>query len=76
MDSKRTKVELLEACHPNIPFDTRFETVLTENDPSFLVHICHRALARFMVVDRLLVQVTLQKGRLRGVYEFVHVGSH
>ena len=55
MDSKRTKLKLLEVCHPNVPFNARFEIVMTEDDPSFLAHIRHRALARFMVLDRLLI---------------------
>lgn len=51
VDSKRSKLERLEVCHPNVPFDTRFEIVLTEDDRSFLDHIRHRGLARFTVVE-------------------------
>ena len=61
MDSQRTKLELLEVCHPTVPHAARCEFVLTDEDPSFLGSILHRTLARTMVVDRLLVKVRLHK---------------
>ena len=39
-----TKLELLEVCHPTVPFEARLEIVLTEDDPSFLAYIHHRTL--------------------------------
>lgn len=61
VDSQRTKLELLEVCHPMVPHAARCELVLTEDDPSFLSTILHRTLARIIVVDRLLVKVRLHK---------------
>lgn len=67
VDTQRTKLELLEACQPDVPFDARFELVLTEDDPSFLASIRHRALVRSLVLDGLLVQVSLpRKGEVFG----------
>ena len=59
VDSNRTKHELMEACHPTIPFDARLEMVVTEDDAAFLASINHRRLARTMVLDRLLIRVSL-----------------
>ena len=42
VDSQRTKLELLEVCHPTVPYAARCEIVLTEDDPSFLGSILHR----------------------------------
>lgn len=61
VDSQRTKLELLEVCHPTVPHAARCEIVLTEDDPSFLGSILHRTLARMIVVDRLLIKVRLHK---------------
>ena len=36
VDSQRTKLELLEVCHPTVPHAARCEFVLTDDDPSFL----------------------------------------
>jgi hypothetical protein len=60
VETERVRHELLEACQPNIPFDARLEVVITEDDPSFLASFNHKALARVIVVDRLLVKVNYQ----------------
>ena len=57
VETERTRHQLLEACRPNVPFDARLEVVITEDDPSFLASFDHNALARVVVVDRLLVKV-------------------
>ena len=61
VDSQQAKLELLEVCHPIVPYAARVEIVLTEDNPSFLGPILHRTLARTIVVDRLLIQVCLHK---------------
>ena len=61
VDLQRTKLELLEVCHPTVPYAARCELVLTDDDPSFLGSILHRTLARMIVMDRLLIRVRLHK---------------
>ena len=61
VDLQRTKLELLEVCHPTVSYAARCELMLTDDDPSFLGSILHRTLARMIVVDRLLIKVRLHK---------------
>ena len=42
VDSNQTKHEVMEACHPTVPFDARLEMVVTEDDAAFLASINHR----------------------------------
>lgn len=49
----------MEVCHPIVPFDTRLEMVVTEDDAAVLASINHRRLARTMVLDWLLIRVSL-----------------
>ena len=49
--------------HPQIPIDARMELVITEDDTSYLASFGHRRLARMILKDRLLVQVSAPLGR-------------
>ena len=57
VNHERTRHELLEACRPNVPFDARLEVVVTDDDVSFMSCFDHQAIARAVLVDRLLVKV-------------------
>jgi hypothetical protein len=58
VDTQKTKLEILEMCHPNVPFDARFEVVITEDDSQFFADFHHHQLLRLLVTDGLLVRVT------------------
>ncbi len=58
VDTQKTKLEILEMCHPNVPFDARFEVVITEDDPQFLADFRHHQLLKLLVTDALLVRVS------------------
>ena len=58
VNKERTRLELEEVADPCLPIDARFEIVMTDDNPSFLSSICHRKVARLLVVDRLLVKVS------------------
>ena len=57
VETERTRHVLLEACQPTVQLDAWLEVVITEDDPSFLASFNHKALARVVVVDRLLIKV-------------------
>ena len=61
METERTRDILLEACQPTVQLDARLEVVITEDDPSFLASFNHKALARVVVIDKLLVKVKNSK---------------
>ena len=58
VETERTRLELLEACRPNCPMEARLEVVLTGEGPSILSSFDHRAIARLVLTDGLLVKVS------------------
>ena len=58
VDTQRTKLELLEMCHPSVPFDARVEVVITGDSPLFLSDFHHHRLLKLLVTDKLLVRVS------------------
>lgn len=55
---ERTKHKLMEAAHPDVPFQARLEVVIATSDLSFVSMFDHHSIAKQVIDDRLLVKVS------------------
>ena len=58
VNSEKTKHELMEAAHPDVPFQARLEVVIKGRDLSFLASFDHCSIAQMVIESRLLVKVS------------------